>query len=424
MLGSVSRSVLGGVKGLRTGERERDSSLSTALDPALRKKKRTSMQAAATTGAAPKAPGVEDPQRAEAICEEATSDLDLISLANERGLKLGPASIDQVCAAYGLGRRLSCRVRETFGAALELSLITERGDYELRALGRDVVGSLGLEVEAGLVAYLRQRRYPAPDLLTTVAGARYVRHEGVAYVVASAVAGELYDESDAQAISAGRSLGLYHVLVNDYPGPYRLAGSRYATDTIVEDLTWLRSMQRFVAHVRRRQLGALKPIFATTAERLKRLQPSIAALYTHEPRLITHGSFTRDEVLFQDDIVVNVKGFQSTSYDVRLVDVAHACISFCSTTDEPDLAPRLEREVYRQFLAGYAEVAALSEIESRSLPALIQAERVLDFVAQCRILLDAFSPDESCDLVSAIEQAAERLQAQVEGDANCVGDEQ
>ena len=423
MVGPVSRSLFGGVSGARAEQPIDDAARQTkSFEAPASRKKRSKKQRAA------EAPSIAQPAVSETTVEDetvwadATDDAKLVSMAAARGLHLHPSTLDHLCVSFDLGQRLSCQVLESPGGALRLLLTTERGDYDLRAVGRDVVGRLGLDVELGLIAYLRQRSYPSPDLLSK-AGGQYVRHNGVFYTVAPAMAGKAYDESDAQAIAAGRSLARYHTLARGYGGPYRLAGSRYVTDVLVENATWLRGMQRFVSQVRPDHLGALGPVFGDTAHQLRDLQAPIHELYDSESRLITHGSFTRDAVLFRDDVVVKVDDFQQTSYDVRLTDVAKACISFCSRTGASEADRTLERGLYRQFRAAYGENASLSAHESRCLPLLIQSDRIFGFVAQCRALFDASSPDGTSSLVESITASAERLRAQMEVDAECVSEE-
>ena len=423
MVGPVSRSLFG-ARDLRPGKSSDDATLQpkSVEAPVSRRKRSSRQRAAKATRVAREAIPEAAPQD-EAPWVDSLDDSALVALAAARGLQIHASALDQLCVTYGLGRRLACQALDGSGATLRLLLTTERGDYELRAIARDVVGRRGLDVELGLIAYLRQRSFPAPNPLSRPSGGQYVRHEGVFYVIAPAMAGQAYDESDAQAIAAGRSLARYHTLVRDYPGPFRLAGSRYLTDVLVEDAAWLRGMQHFVTQVRPDQLGELGEVFSDVSRQLLDLQAPIRDLYGKEPRLITHGSFTRGAVLFHDDVVVKVDDFEQTSYDVRLTDVARACISFCRHADGSAEGPALERGLYRQFRAAYAEGATLNERESRCLPVFIQAERIFGFVAQCRALFDASSPDETGGLVDSITGSAENLRSRMEVDADCIGED-
>ncbi|HEX5368915.1 MAG TPA: phosphotransferase [Dehalococcoidia bacterium] len=428
VLGPVSRSVPGGVNGVRPKQRNKAAAQSKTVDAPISRKKQRQQQQTITKPAdavnAAEANAADTLLLPDGVWADATSDATLVERAAERGLKLDASTLDRLCVAYGLDARLSCKLIEGDGPALSVLLTTTRGDYQLRAVGRDAVGRLGLDVEIAIIAYLRQRAFPAPDLLTTAAGARYVRHDGVFYAVAPAVAGRTY-ESDAQAIAAGRILARFHTFMRSFEGPYRLGGSRYLPDVIGENATWLRGMQRFVSDVRPDQLGELEPVFSDASRRLLGLQQPIRDLYDNEPRLVTHGSFTRDAVLFDHGVVVKVDAFEQTSYDIRLTDVAHACISFCSRTGETDEAGHapLERGRYRQFLAGYGEAAPLSERESRCLPLLIQANHITSFVAQCRASFDASSPEDAGELVRNIIESAERLRGQMAVDADCMNDD-
>ena len=102
---------------------------------------------------------------------------------------------------------------------------------------------------------------------------------------------------------------------------------------------------------------------------LSEIEKSILRLpYENLPRLIIHGDYRRQNILFHGERIAAVMDFHRSRSEARSLDLAIALA---------DIVPRVENghgaNLARNFVTGYGRVGSLSEDEVEALPALVEA---------------------------------------------------
>jgi Ser/Thr protein kinase RdoA (MazF antagonist) len=294
------------------------------------------------------------------------------------------------------------------------------GNYVLRRSNtRKSVGknAEAVRFEVRLIDYLRERGYPAPQIIPTRGGERYVEHDGLFYLMTAFIAGSSYDpENPEHLLAAGDGLGRYHRLVSTLSGPYYAHRSSLLTNLGPEGVGVLDQVKR------------LAEPFLDIEER-KRLQDSVSylqnqfvgvsraivELYPGLSKLVIHGSFGRSTLLFAGDTLIGVVDYDRARFEVRVMDLAVTIKGFCRDYKSgEDYWIGLDYARCRDLLAAYLEVEPLPKEELRALPLIFRGQHLAKVQERCGNLVNknALVPQEAKDvlkLVTKVEQETARL---------------
>lgn len=208
-----------------------------------------------------------------------------------------------------------------------------------------------------LMRLLRNRGFPAPEVVSASTGEEYTELDGRLWIATRGVEGTSFDEASLDHVRAmGRMLARYHQTIADLPA----AGPEPAL------LAELRS--------RAEDDGADKALSARTAH----LVGQLASLLPHLPRVVVHGGARRGSLVFNGCEVAGVLDFDSSHPDVRVLDLAvavHDVGKVYTRPGETDNKVALDLGRVTELLAAYSREVRPAEAEIEALPLLLEAKR-------------------------------------------------
>jgi Ser/Thr protein kinase RdoA (MazF antagonist) len=229
---------------------------------------------------------------------------------------------------------------------------------------------------------------PAPIATNTDGDTLVVAHEAI-YELFAFVAGGRFDYSPASATDAGRTLAMFHTLLDAYEPNWDPPTIGYHDNNGVRtSFAGLPSSVNGHDSVAGRQaellgtIGALYDAYDTAAQAVEQLG---AAQWR---RQLVHGDWHPGNMLFEEDRVVAVVDYDSLHWLPAISDVANGALQFSLIGGPKDplrWKPQADGPRLRGFLAGYETVRPLSEDETQALASLmieaLIAEAVLPVAA-------------------------------------------
>ncbi|TLM72217.1 phosphotransferase enzyme family protein [Pseudarthrobacter sp. NamB4] len=209
-----------------------------------------------------------------------------------------------------------------------------------------------------LMRLLRERGFPAPEVVSPCSGEDYADLDGRLWIATRGVEGTPFDDASLEHVRAlGRMLARYHHTVADLPAPM--------TEPAV--LVELRG--------RANDEGVDAALRARTAH----LAEQLAGLLPRLPRVVVHGGARRGSLVFNGAQVAGVLDFDSAHADVRVLDLAvavHDVGKVYTRPGEADNKVALDLGRVTELLAAYRQVLRPTEVEVEALPLLLEAKRL------------------------------------------------
>ncbi len=278
--------------------------------------------------------------------------------------------IARVLACYDVGELRSSRPA-SHGAINETAFVeTSVGRFVLRR-NRRYAGLQSILTRHRLLAWLRQRGFPAPRVLASRSGDTIVVLGDKVYELSVFIIGDEFDPARPRQLSdIGRVLASYHRAVIDFPDPPPPPPPRYLPSGL-SSLT-----ERLIT---RDLLGDLMTPLHWYEQRIASLRRQLSdEAYAALPHLLIHGDIHRDNLIFRGDAVAALIDYDQIGIDARLVDLADALVDMAVGAPPPNWpmwgvyrAP-LDLERARLFLAAYNAISPLSRSEAQALPAMLE----------------------------------------------------
>ena len=304
--------------------------------------------------------------------------------AKQQGVLTG-ADVDLLRRVYDIGEWLSWDRTPTGYTNHSFFIAASSGKYVLRRSNihwKIRKGADAMKFEVRLIDHLRERGYPAPQIIPTREGDRYFAHQGAFYLMTAFIAGDPYSEGNtAHLLAAGEALGRYHRLVRTLTGP------SYASPPILEPqaISTLDRAEHLVApflsaqerkHLRK-QTSYLRSQFAS-------IPRAVAEGYPALNKRVIHGSFSETCLIFAGDALAGVLDYDRARFEALATDLAIAIRSFCHhRRGEERYWIDLDYTRCREFLAAYQEVEPLPEEELRALPLILRQHFAIKALKRC-----------------------------------------
>jgi homoserine kinase type II len=209
-----------------------------------------------------------------------------------------------------------------------------------------------------LMRLLRDRGFPAPEVVPTCTGADYVELSGRLWIATRGVEGTPFDDGSQEHVRAlGRTLARYHRVVADQPAVV-------AEPAVLSEL---------------RSRGSERDIEPALRARTARLVERLTGLLPDLPRVVVHGGARRGSLVFAGDQVVGVLDFDSAHPDVRVLDLAvavHDIGKVYTGLGEADHKVALDLDRVTELLIAYGRDARPTAAEVEALPLLLEAKRL------------------------------------------------
>jgi homoserine kinase type II len=248
--------------------------------------------------------------------------------------------IKSVLNFYDLGELKTTR-RVDLGVVNDNWLIeTVRGRYFLKRRHPELKNTELIRGQHELIQHLRLRGFPAPAVIPTRKGETLLILDGEFYEIQEFIEGKPYEQAnEAHFMAAAIALGLYHAYVRNFISQDLCYVDRlYCPTVLTSNLFTLSEELAFY-----QDLPFADVIEALTSHAID--LSSRLSSYEQLPRLVIHGDYHADNLIFNNDCIVGVVDYDKARLQPRVVELAEALIYFASPR-----SCKMKHLVYSGFL--------------------------------------------------------------------------
>jgi homoserine kinase type II len=276
-------------------------------------------------------------------------------------------TLEHVLSHYRLGRLTRAHRVEQGFVNENWDITTTRGRFFVKRHPLRQRQAEFIRAQHELIEHLRCRGFPAPTLVRSLDGETLLVLYDQCYEIQEYIAGEPFDhERPAHLEQAALTLATYHSCVEGFaPSMLCGLGDLYTPRTVRETLgcladAWQVDLEPPLAHLIR-QLGVCADGLATNFAQHGALS-----------RLVIHGDYYADNLIFRGDSVVGVVDYDKARWEPRVAELAEALIYFSSTRPGhmryivyPGF---LEWAPFHRFLDAYNDTRTLQNEDAQALP--------------------------------------------------------
>ena len=256
--------------------------------------------------------------------------------------------------------------------APKLLIVSEQGKFLLkrRARGRD--DPFKVAFTHSLQLYLAAKQFPLPHLIGTKKDNNsMLQWRNGVYELFEYIPGQAFPQTLEATFDAGRVLGLFHKLLEDFKSEWQPPSGSYHAAGAVEQ--GLRSIGNNIPATEenvplQQVVQFLSSSYRKGAEKVQ------AAGIDNWPKQIVHADWHPGNMLFRDNHVVAVLDYDSGRLLPRIIDIANGALQFSIIGGDEDVSKwpeYIDETRFKRFLRGYDEVMLLSQAEIRTLPPLM-----------------------------------------------------
>lgn len=282
------------------------------------------------------------------------------------------SELERVLRCYPLGQLTDARrVKQGFINENWL-VVTTRGRFFVKRRHPSYRHAGLIRAQHELIEHLRRHGFPAPRLMKTLKDDSILELDSRWYEIQEFIDGIPYDPNrPAHLEQVALTLGLYHRCVEGVGRRvFRTLGDLYAPATASQALAHLVTTWRLDTN----------PPLSDLVKRLGAEVRDLAARFAHHgalPRLVIHGDYYADNLIFEGDRIVGVVDYDRARWEARVAELSEALIYFASPR-----ASQMQHIVYpgflewgpfSSFLESYGETCALAEDEVRAIPDFVSA---------------------------------------------------
>jgi len=262
-------------------------------------------------------------------------------------------------------------------AAAKVMVTSTKGRFLLKRRPRGKEDPYKVAFAHALQNFLANKHFPLPHLIgTKESNNSMLKIEGAIYEIFEFIEGVPYDGGYLATYEAGKTLGLYHKLVQDYhpewdppPGHYHDAKGVHDAfgrmAPIVAKIPSAAGREREVEQV----IALVRNAYASAARTVNEM--GMPQWQTQ----IVHSDWHPGNMIFDRGHVAAVIDYDAARVASRVVDVANGCLQFSMTTGGRDVTTWEDRtDTVRaiRFLRGYDQMNVLSQAELGVVPFLMQ----------------------------------------------------
>ncbi|MFP4052289.1 MAG: phosphotransferase enzyme family protein [Phycisphaerae bacterium] len=251
---------------------------------------------------------------------------------------------------------------------------SDRGRYlfKRRAKGKDDLAKVAFTHQIQLM--LAAQNFPLPHLIGTKnENNSLLIMDGNVYEMFEFISGGGYDGSLESTYHAGRILGLYHKLLEDFHGDYTPPTGSYHDagaihQAIRNTVGSLPLETRPPAEVLTQTVGQVEETYLRCAEAVNDL-----GLDDWAPQIV-HGDWHPGNMLFRKRHVVAVIDYDAARLQQRVIDFANGALQFSiiGGNEDPAAWPEyLDETRFKRFIRAYDEVNVISMAELQAVPYLM-----------------------------------------------------
>ena len=303
--------------------------------------------------------------------------------------------------------------------APKLLLRTNKGIYLLKRRARGKDDPFKVAFCHSIQLHLAAQQFPLPHLIGTKDDNNsMLQWKGGIYEAFEYIRGTGYDNSLEATQDAGKTLGLFHKLLQGFEPEYEPAKGSYHAARTVQG-----SMEQVP-----RTLEKMDPRVSDQSQRVNEIVSFLQQSYNQAaqkvngigmmdwPMQIIHSDWHPGNMLFRGSRVVAVIDYDAARMQQRVIDTANGALQFSilGGGDDPSAWPDyLDLTRYKRFLIGYDKVNQISNGELQTIPYLM----IEALIAEAAIPIAAtgsFARMDGFDFLIMIERKVKWLQANID----------
>jgi homoserine kinase type II len=283
--------------------------------------------------------------------------------------------IEEIISAYGLESLQVEGASQEGTGYVTFRVITSKGILALRRKKGSASKIMSKHPDIGdsmegqhrLILFLRDHDFPVAPPLMTVHGETYVSVLGIPCSLYPYIDGRALDPKNFHQLrAAAETLARYHQLTAAYLGvpplsqpPFpehfaeKLEDFRKYFENLGDSLSVLGMAESMVA-------------FESSLDEIETEMQNLP--YNSLPKVVIHGDYKPENILFQGDDVAAVIDFGRSRNEVRVFDIAKTIAGLVGTSDDTTFL-----DMTRVFFLGYDSICPLSNRERTALFSLIKA---------------------------------------------------
>lgn len=309
-------------------------------------------------------------------------------MANERE-RFAPDELAICLSHYDLG--IVTRIEEFprgSRRAPKVLIEAEKGRFlfKRRAKGKDEINKVAFTHQIQL--HLAAQNFPLPHLLGTRRDNNSILLlDDHIYEMFEYIPGQGYDNSLDATFNAGRILGLYHKLLQDFHGEYTPSSGSYHNAKAIHQA--IRNTVSSLPIDARPSSDTLTSVVKSLEDGYLNCANAANAEGMNDWGLqIVHGDWHPGNMLFRNRHVVAVIDYDAARLQQRVIDLANGALQFSilGGSEDPLKWPDyVDESRFKRFMLGYDSVNIISKSELRVVPYLMCeamiAEAVLPIAA-------------------------------------------
>ncbi len=258
--------------------------------------------------------------------------------------------------------------------APKLLIVSDQGKFLLKRRARGKDDPYKVAFCHQLQLYLASKQFPLPHLLGTKGDNNsMLQWRNAVYELFEYIAGQGYPQTLESTFDAGKILGLYHKLLEDFKSDYTPPSGSYHMAPAVDQ--GLRAIPNILGSARAGGADELVPLAKYLQESYQHAAKAVEALGIETwPKQIVHADWHPGNMLFRDNRVVAVIDYDSARLLPRIIDVANGALQLSIIGGDEDVSkwPEFADEArFKRYLRGYDEVLLLSQAEIKAIPWLM-----------------------------------------------------
>jgi homoserine kinase type II len=283
---------------------------------------------------------------------------------------------EEIISAYGLESLQVDGASQEGTGYVTFRVITSKGVLALRRkkcsaskiMSRHPDIGDSIEGQHRLILFLQDHDFPVAPPLLTVHGETYVSVLGIPCSLYPYIDGRPLDPRNSNQLrGAAETLARYHQLTAAYPGVPPLSQPSFP-EHFAEKLGDFRKYSENFDNDSLSVLGMAESMVAFESS-LDEIETEMQNLpYNSLPKVVIHGDYKPENILFQGDDVAAVIDFGRSRNEVRVFDIAKTIAGLVGTSDDVTFL-----EMTRVFFLGYDSICPLSNSERTALFSLIKA---------------------------------------------------
>lgn len=285
--------------------------------------------------------------------------------------------IEEINKNYSIGKIKSIKLIPNGGQNQAFKIETTQSTFFVRKYRKKVNLQTTIK-EVNLITTLIENNAPIPRIIPNKSGSLITRNQTSIFFIQEFVDGNFFPTEGIelnlkQLHASAVTLSSYHKLSERLPQLETPADiNNFTHEHFFPQAKALQLWQKIIelANKENDQISRIIQVIAPQKiEQIKLIdEEEINNRVRLLPTILTHGDFTPQNLIFQDNQVLKITDWELARYQPRVWEVTRAICAFCRTDTTEFFNTPIELEKAKAFLDAYQSVTQLTDAEIELIP--------------------------------------------------------